>query len=523
VDTQFASLGIGRHFLSIGEAIFVVDLASGQITLVNPAAERLLGYSAEEARGLPLEALMPERLRPEVRRWRRRRLEMGLGPVALPAVRKDGAEIAVELSSTPIENDGRRYALLLLRDVTERAHQQARRDALLALARRCATETSSDRVLEVLLEEAVPLVGGDDGGIASWDEERGELRQARSFLPSQNIGALLSLRLSASGRAATRRTPVIVNDYQRQGDPSSPAGRAGTRAAIAVPLVHEGRLLGTLSVNTFKPGHRFTDEDAVALEQLAGIGASALVGLERARLEAALTVRNQVLAEVSHDMRTPVTAAMAQLELLRRELDRDDPRAERLQGGLARLESSVGRMAELIEQLDDVARLEAGRPLELLREPVDLLNLVRDSVILHAQIAGGHRIRLESVGPSVVGHWDATRLGRVVDNLLSNATKYSPVPGEVDVVVRREGDWALLSVRDRGVGIPATDLPKVFERFYRGRNVTHRVRGSGIGLAGARAIVEQHGGTIAVESREGEGSTFTVRLPVEGQASERTR
>jgi len=182
--------------------------------------------------------------------------------------------------------------------------------------------------------------------------------------------------------------------------------------------------------------------------------------------------------------------------------------------GLARLESSVGRMAELIEQLDDVARLEAGRPLELLREPVDMLHLVRDSVIVHAQIAAGHRIRLDSEGSSVVGHWDATRLGRVVDNLLSNAIKYSAIPGEVDVVVRREDDWAVLSVRDRGVGIPAGDLPKVFERFYRGRNVTDRVRGSGIGLAGARAIVEQHGGTIAVESREGEGSTFTVRLPV---------
>jgi signal transduction histidine kinase len=220
------------------------------------------------------------------------------------------------------------------------------------------------------------------------------------------------------------------------------------------------------------------------------------------------------MGEVSHDMRTPVTAAMAQLELLRRELDRESPRPERVQGGLSRLESSVGRMAELIEQLDDVARLEAGQPLELLREPVDLLHMVRDSLMLHAQIAGGHRIRLESEGASVVGHWDAARLGRVIDNLLSNAIKYSPAPGEVDVVVRREDVWAVLSVRDRGVGIPAGDLPKVFERFYRGRNVTHWVRGSGIGLAGARAIVEQHGGMIGVESREGEGSTFTVRLPV---------
>src|SRR4029453_4798806 len=130
---------------------------------------------------------------------------------------------------------------LLLRDVTERAQQQARREALLALARRCASETSSDRVLEVLLEEAVALVGGDDGGIASWDEERGELRQVRSFPPSQSPGAVLHL---ARGRGGWAHTP------RGGGAPPAPGGGRGTRAAIAVPLVHEGRLLGTLSVNT---------------------------------------------------------------------------------------------------------------------------------------------------------------------------------------------------------------------------------------------------------------------------------
>src|SRR5262245_33367636 len=120
METQLASLGINRLFWAIGEAILVVDLASGRIELANPGAERLFGRGADELRGRTLESLMPERLRSEVRRWRRRRLEMDLGPIALPALRRDGGEIAVELSSTPVEHGGRRCALLLLRDATER-------------------------------------------------------------------------------------------------------------------------------------------------------------------------------------------------------------------------------------------------------------------------------------------------------------------------------------------------------------------------------------------------------------------
>jgi signal transduction histidine kinase len=106
----------------------------------------------------------------------------------------------------------------------------------------------------------------------------------------------------------------------------------------------------------------------------------------------------------------------------------------------------------------------------------------------------------------------------VAANLLSNAIKYSPNGGDVRVRLRSEEDevgrFAVLEVQDRGLGIPEDDLPRIFERFQRGTNVTGRIAGTGIGLAGAKQIVEQHGGGISVWSREGEGSTFTVRLPV---------
>jgi signal transduction histidine kinase len=117
----------------------------------------------------------------------------------------------------------------------------------------------------------------------------------------------------------------------------------------------------------------------------------------------------------------------------------------------------------------------------------------------------------------LAGDWDSARLERVLDNLLANAIKYTPEGGVITVIIVRDddetGSWAVLSVRDSGVGIPAADLSHIFERFQRAGNVG-RIGGSGIGLSVARHIVELHGGSISVDSMEGEGSIFTIRLPL---------
>jgi signal transduction histidine kinase len=127
-------------------------------------------------------------------------------------------------------------------------------------------------------------------------------------------------------------------------------------------------------------------------------------------------------------------------------------------------------------------------------------------------------IKLVTEPGELVGAWDKSRLERVIENFYSNAFKYSPTGGEVTVSIGRvsasDGKWAELVVRDRGIGIPAADLPHVFERFHRGANVTGHIAGTGIGLAGVKQIVEQHGGAVRVESVEGKGTAVTVRLPL---------
>jgi signal transduction histidine kinase len=129
-----------------------------------------------------------------------------------------------------------------------------------------------------------------------------------------------------------------------------------------------------------------------------------------------------------------------------------------------------------------------------------------------------HRVRVEAEVVAGVGRWDGGRVERVIGNLVSNAIKYSPEGGEIVVRVAAsesgQARRARLSVQDRGVGIPAADLPRVFDRYHRGSNVAGRFDGTGIGLASVRQIVEQHGGSVGVESREGGGSTFTVELPL---------
>jgi signal transduction histidine kinase len=170
-----------------------------------------------------------------------------------------------------------------------------------------------------------------------------------------------------------------------------------------------------------------------------------------------------------------------------------------------------------------VARLRAGDPVDLQRETTDLV-AVAEQVVHECQLATDQlAIRVETEESSITGYWDQRRLGRVLANLLMNAIKFSPNGGEIMVRIAREpaadtsgpgtAEKVSIAVHDQGVGIPAADLPRMFERFHRATNVIGRIGGSGIGLFGARRIIEQHGGTISVESEEGVGSTFTVRLP----------
>ncbi len=236
--------------------------------------------------------------------------------------------------------------------------------------------------------------------------------------------------------------------------------------------------------------------------------------------------KDEFLAAAAHDLKTPLTSIRGYAQLLARQLASSRvPDSERLAKSLASIDASVTRMVRLIDELLDVTRLQMGRLLDLDRRPTDLLALARQVAAEQQQTTRRHDVRVTSAERALIGEWDAVRLERALSNLVNNAIKYSPEGGEVTVEVARdhrpEGDWAVLQVHDQGVGIPSFDLPRIFGRFQRGSNIVGRIGGTGIGLAAARQIAEQHGGTIAVQSQEGVGSVFTIRLPLERAEGQR--
>jgi signal transduction histidine kinase len=301
----------------------------------------------------------------------------------------------------------------------------------------------------------------------------------------------------------------------------------GPCSLMVVPLVARGRVLGAITLLSSDSGRHYAEADLTLAQDLARRAAMAV---DNARLyeeaQAAIRTRDEFLSLVSHDLRSPITSIKGLAQLLERRANRlGDPARAQLADGLARIDATTTKMTSLIEELLDLARLQAGYTLELDRQRTELVALARGVVEAQQHNTRRHTIRLESAEPAIVAVLDAARLERVLANLIGNAGKFSPAGGPIVVVLYREpGDggeedvgWAVLAVRDEGVGIPAADMPRLFERFHRGRNVAGRIKGTGIGLAGAKQIVEQHGGSITVESHEGAGTTVTLRLPLAGE------
>jgi signal transduction histidine kinase len=222
---------------------------------------------------------------------------------------------------------------------------------------------------------------------------------------------------------------------------------------------------------------------------------------------------------VSHDLRNPLTVIHALGQVLHARLARLEPYAQAapLMHVADRIVESAIRMNTWIDDLTATTRSRPGQPVTHNPQSLDLVDIVQSAVDDHQATTGRHQIGLRADQTSLMGMWDKPQLRRALDNLLSNAIKFSPGGGAITVTLEERpepaGSSVVLRVQDTGVGIPAGDLPNVFARYQRASNVG-RIAGNGIGLAGARQIFEQHGGTVTVQSREGRDTTFTVRLPI---------
>ncbi|GAC1414811.1 MAG: hypothetical protein NVSMB64_25050 [Candidatus Velthaea sp.] len=295
------------------------------------------------------------------------------------------------------------------------------------------------------------------------------------------------------------------------------AARMYGRALIeAVPSVDfERQVAEALRGNSSTRDVRVIDGDrerifGITAQSLEGEGAIAIAA-ERTALVSMERVRRDFVSNVSHELRTPLAAIKLMMETVL--LSDDDAEARAM--FLPRIAGEVDRMVHLVEDLLELARSESGR-LILRRDIFDISDVAAAVVNTFAQRADTLEIDLDLEAPEAVYvDADRDRLMQVAMNLVDNALRHTPAHGSVAVDVARDGQSAILRVRDTGAGIPYKDLPHIFERFYvvdRSRSRGHS--GTGLGLSIARHLIEAHGGTIVADSALGRGSTFTCRVPL---------
>lgn len=334
--------------------------------------------------------------------------------------------------------------------------------------------------------------------------ERGLLRVLEDHfdvcLLDFRLGARTGLELLREARAAHAGAPIILMTGQGDQEIDLEAMRSGAADYLVKGEIHAAGLERSIR---YAVQHRRIEEERFRLvrEQEA-----------RRLAEEANRAKDEFLAMVSHELRNPLNAMLGWVTLLNSgKLD------EAAQGrALEVIERNARAQAQLIDDLLDIARVASGN-LRLELRPVDLAQVVEKALdACHpAAEAKSIAVTADLDRPMEMAAGDPDRLLQVVSNLLSNAVKFTPAGGAIEVSLKRDGAEARVAVRDSGDGISAAFLPHVFERFRQGGK--SQSGGLGLGLAIARHIVERHGGTIRVESPgEGQGTTFTVSLPLQG-------
>lgn len=436
----------------------------------------------------------------------------------------DGPPRIMDVTKVPLFHpNGQRKGLVVLgRDITRRRMAEQERDRLLrqekearaaaeeaqrrseflsSASRRLADSLEYDATLTTVAQLGLPFLG-EWCAVDLVGEDLCAIRVATAHAEPLKESSALKAPGGIAEALRTRR-PLVLEL----------SGELGLRSGLAVPLVARGRTMGALTFASVRPD-RYGAEDVKLAEDLAW---RAALAVDNARLyresQEAILARDEFLSIASHELRTPITALRLGLQrLFRLARGGAEPPWKTVAASLEGIERQGRRLTLLIDGLLDVARLQSHR-IQLDLEEVDLSEVVRDVVAqLEGVLSRTHTPLTVRADTPVVGHWDRLRLEQVVTNLLDNAIKYG-AKSLIEVTVAVEGDSALLTVKDGGIGIPPERLPFIFGRFERAVS-SRNYGGLGLGLYIVRQIVELHGGSIQAESAPGQGSTFTVRLPL---------
>jgi signal transduction histidine kinase/CheY-like chemotaxis protein len=410
----------------------------------------------------------------------------------------------------------RRELGTLERDLAEALERQAATEQVLQVLGRCAFEL--EPVFETVLEQAVRLCRADAGLIYVLDGDayRVEVTLGGSAAYREYI-ASVPIEVGSGtlvGRVGAERRTVQIDDAPA--DPGYTMTRAielgGFRTMLGVPMLDGERVLGVIVLWRERVSP-FDARTVGLVSTFAAQGAIAIQNVQTAReLEIASGHKSEFLASMSHELRTPLNAVIGFSDVLLDELF--GPLNERQADYVRDIRDSGRHLLELINEILDLSRVEAGR-MELEPAALSLPELLEGALALVRERAARQALTLSvEIAADVGVVWaDETKLKQVVVNLLTNAVKFTPAGGAVDVRAWLEGDEVLVTVRDTGVGVPVEDRARIFEAFQRGDRRAS-VEGTGLGLTLSKRFLELHGGRIWLESAVGSGSLFGFAIPV---------
>ena len=512
----------------------VVIAPDTAVRLWNPAAERMFGWAEHEVLGKAL-PIVPTEMSTE---WAAVRAAALRGESLLAAetqrLRRDGTEIAVRMSAAPLlSSDGAvREIVLLFEDVSERDRVEESRQKTLRelqtfyeVTQVLSAELDLQRLIQALTDAATELSGAETGAffynVADGQNDQG-LLYALSGSERRGVSERVDLLDSRALFAATfaERHVVRIDDlraHTRRDEPPVFAPDSAVRSYLAVPVVgRAGEVFGGLFLGHSAPSVFSPD----AARVVGGLAAHASVAIENARLyeaerrarseaEASNRAKDEFLAMLGHELRNPLSAVRNAIVSARLEPALCDRALEIAQ-------RQADYLTRLVDDLLDVARITQGR-IPLHREPVSFAGIVERAVETTRQLIEerAHAITLSLPRGDVRIDADAIRLEQVFVNLITNAAKYTPPGGHIELIGRVVGTDAELVVRDTGIGIRAEVLPRIFDLFVQGDRELDRAQGGlGVGLTVARRLVELHGGRItAASSGGGKGAEFTVSIP----------
>jgi len=514
----------GRLIFANDAAARLCGFASGQQMLTAPPADILSNFDVfhEDGTPFPLDRL-PGRL--------------ALAGTAAEAVvrfrmKPSGEERYSFISSAPvIDADGKvELAVSVFREFTDRRRTEQAWQFLAAASAALSSSLDYQETLKRVAELAVPqiadwcsvdVLGADDKleqlAAAHVDPTKRELaKEWRRRWPPPADSA--SYRVLRSG--LPELVPEITEAMIEAGTPDPEQRRMartlGLRSAMVVPLLVGEKPFGVISFVTAESGRHYGREDLIVAKEIAA-RASLAVANARAYTEArtAIATRDNFLAIASHELRTPLSGLTVLTSALLRLAEQDrlmQLGPDGLKERMLRAQRQTRQLGRLVDQLLDVSRL-SSRDLRLEREETDIAEVARDVMARFEDAASeaGARMTL-TIGGATEGTWDRSRIDQVLTNLVGNAVKYSGgAPITISVTGSTTGNVRLV-VRDEGPGIPLEHQERIFGQFERA-TASGEVPGMGLGLWLVRRIVTAHGGTVTLDSRPGEGATFSVLLP----------